>query len=97
VTAILPHDGDLFQEPVAAAVYTINGFGKVSGFEQVRELGTIEAPILLTNTVSDPTATAGGMLRFAGVCPDADQFPRHCLGAVCEECQSSHVRMASQS
>jgi D-aminopeptidase len=52
VTAILPHDGDLFLEPVAAAVYTINGFGKVSGFEQVRELGTIEAPILLTNTMN---------------------------------------------
>jgi D-aminopeptidase len=52
VTAILPHGGDLFQEPVAAAVYTINGFGKVAGFEQVRELGTIEAPILLTNTMN---------------------------------------------
>ena len=52
VTAILPHGGDLFQDPVAAAVYTINGFGKVSGFEQVRELGAIEAPVLLTNTMN---------------------------------------------
>jgi D-aminopeptidase len=52
VTAILPHTGDLFQEPVAGAVHTINGFGKVVGFEQVRELGTIEAPILLTNTMN---------------------------------------------
>ncbi|HKV85326.1 MAG TPA: P1 family peptidase [Ktedonobacterales bacterium] len=52
VTAILPHGGDLFQEQVAAAVHTINGFGKVGGFEQVRELGTIEAPILLTNTMN---------------------------------------------
>src|SRR5260221_3266849 len=52
VTAIVPYGGDLFQEPVAAAVHTINGFGKVVGFEQVRELGTIEAPILLTNTMN---------------------------------------------
>jgi D-aminopeptidase len=52
VRAILPHEGDLFHEPVAAAVHTINGFGKVAGFEQVRELGTIEAPILLTNTMN---------------------------------------------
>ena len=52
VTAILPHGGNLFRDKVAAAVHTINGFGKVSGFEQVRELGTIEAPILLTNTMN---------------------------------------------
>lgn len=52
VTAILPHGGDLFEEQVAAAVHTINGFGKVVGFEQVRELGTIEAPILQTNTMN---------------------------------------------
>src|SRR5262249_49432041 len=41
-----------FAEQVAAAVYTINGFGKVAGFEQVRELGTVEAPIVLTNTMN---------------------------------------------
>src|SRR5262249_21969132 len=52
VTAIVPHGGDLFREQVAAAVYTINGFGKVAGFEQVRELGTVEAPIVLTNTMN---------------------------------------------
>ena len=52
VTAILPHAGNLFVEKVAGAVHTINGFGKVSGFEQVRELGTIESPILLTNTMN---------------------------------------------
>lgn len=52
VTAIVPHAGNLFTEPVAAAVQTINGFGKVTGFEQVRELGLLEAPILLTNTMN---------------------------------------------
>ena len=52
VTVILPHGGNLYQEKVRAAVFTINGFGKVAGFEQVRELGVIEAPIALTNTLN---------------------------------------------
>lgn len=52
VTAILPHEGNLFVERVPAAVHTINGFGKACGFEQVRELGYLETPILLTNTLN---------------------------------------------
>ena len=52
VTAILPHDDNLFRQKVAAGVYTINGFGKAAGFEQIRERGVIETPILLTNTLS---------------------------------------------
>lgn len=50
VTVILPHGGDLYRDKVRAAVHTINGYGKPFGFEQVRELGTIESPIALTNT-----------------------------------------------
>lgn len=52
VTAIRPHGGSLYEQPVTAAVYTINGFGKALGFEQVRELGVLETPIILTNTLS---------------------------------------------
>lgn len=52
VTAILPHEGDLFREKVAAAVHTINGFGKAVGFEQIRTRGTLETPVLLTNTLN---------------------------------------------
>lgn len=52
VTAILPHGGDLFNEKTPAAVYTANGFGKAAGFLQVQELGNIETPIVLTNTLS---------------------------------------------
>ena len=51
-TAILPHDGDLFREKVAGAVFVGNAFGKLAGSTQVQELGTIETPILLTNTLS---------------------------------------------
>ncbi len=56
VTAILPHGGNLFQEQVPAAVYVGNGFGKAAGFLQVQELGLIETPIVLTNTLSVGTA-----------------------------------------
>ena len=52
VTVVLPHGGNLFREKVPAAVHTINGFGKATGFEQVRELGLIEAPLGLTNTLN---------------------------------------------
>lgn len=52
VTAILPHGGNLFQEKVPAAAYVGNGFGKLVGTTQVEELGQIETPILLTNTLS---------------------------------------------
>jgi D-aminopeptidase len=52
VTVVLPHGGNLFRQKVHAAVHTINGFGKPLGFEQVRELGNIESPIALTNTLN---------------------------------------------
>jgi len=54
VTAILPHAGNLFQEKVPAAIYTANGFGKLVGSTQVNELGELESPILLTNTLNVP-------------------------------------------
>jgi len=56
VTAILPHGGNLFQMKTPAAVYVGNGFGKAAGFLQVRELGAIETPIVLTSTLSVGTA-----------------------------------------
>lgn len=52
VTAILPHGGNLFREKVAGAVFVGNAFGKLAGSTQVEELGTIESPIVLTNTLS---------------------------------------------
>jgi len=52
VTAIVPHGGNVFQEKVAGAVFVGNAFGKLAGSTQVNELGTIETPIILTNTLS---------------------------------------------
>lgn len=54
VTAILPHNGNLFKEKVPGAVFIGNGFGKLAGSTQVNELGEIETPILLTSTLSVP-------------------------------------------
>ena len=56
VTAVLPHGGSLFQEKVPGAVFVGNAFGKLAGSTQVRELGTIETPIVLSNTLAVGTA-----------------------------------------
>ena len=52
VTAILPHGGNLFQSKVPAAIFVGNGFGKLSGSTQIAELGTLESPVILTNTLN---------------------------------------------
>ena len=52
VTVIVPHAGNVFQEKVPAAVFVINGFGKLTGISQVEELGTLETPIALTGTLN---------------------------------------------
>jgi len=59
VTAILPHGRNLFQEKVPGAVFVGNAFGKLAGSTQVEELGTIETPIILTNTLNVGTAMEG--------------------------------------
>ena len=56
VTAVLPHDNNIYMNKVPAAIYIGNGYGKLSGISQVMELGNIETPIILTNTMSVPTA-----------------------------------------
>ncbi len=64
VTAILPHEGDLFQQKPLAAAAVTNGFGKSLGLVQLGELGTLETPILLTNTFAIG-ACAGALIRRA--------------------------------
>lgn len=56
VTIILPASGNLFQEKIPAAIYCGNAFGKLAGYTQVEELGTLETPIALTNTLAVPMA-----------------------------------------
>jgi D-aminopeptidase len=61
VTAVMPHPGNLFQDKVPGAVFVGNAFGKLAGSTQVDELGTIETPVLLTNTLSVGVAVAAAV------------------------------------
>jgi len=63
VTAILPHSGNIFQNKVPAAIFIGNGFGKLTGYSQIEELGNIETPVILTNTLSVPVA-ADALIDF---------------------------------
>lgn len=69
VTVIIPHDGNMFQQKVPAAVYVGNGFGKTIGTTQIEELGNLETPIALTNTLNVPivaNALIDYMLKLPG-------------------------------
>ena len=67
VTAILPHSGNIFQDKVPAAIYIGNGFGKLAGISQVQELGNLETPIILTNTLSVPMGIQGTVKYTLGL------------------------------
>lgn len=69
VTAILPHSGNLFREKVPAGIFVGNGFGKLAGSTQVEEMGNIETPILLTNTLSVPQA-ADALIQYMLTLPE---------------------------
>ena len=69
VTAVLPHTGDIFHEKCPAATHVINGFGKSTGLMQINELGSIETPIILTNTLSVGTAFDACVRYMLGLNP----------------------------
>lgn len=70
VTAIVPHGGNLYREKPVAAIHVLNGFGKSAGLVQVEELGTIETPILLTNTLSVGTCCTALVRHALELNPD---------------------------
>ncbi len=61
VTAIVPHQGNIFRQKVPAAIHVGNGFGKLAGVTQVSELGNIETPVILTNTLSVAAGIEGAV------------------------------------
>jgi D-aminopeptidase len=67
VTAILPHGGNVFQQKVPAAVVVGNGFGKLAGFTQVRELGELESPVVLTCTLCVPRVADAVLTYLLGL------------------------------
>ena len=63
VTAVMPHEGNIFQDKVIATSHVFNGFGKSAGLVQLQELGRLESPVMLTNTFGVPAVTEG-TLRY---------------------------------
>jgi D-aminopeptidase len=85
VTAILPHGDNLYEEKVAAGFHVINAYGKAAGLTQVAELGTIETPILLTNTLAVGAVWEGGLRHVLAQNPEAATV-RDTVNVVVAEC-----------
>lgn len=85
VTAILPHGGNLYAEKVLGACHVINGYGKAAGLSQLEELGTLESPLLLTNTLSVGAVWEGGLRHVLEQNPGAAR-ERGTVNVVVGEC-----------
>ena len=84
VTALLPHPGDIFHDKVMAASHVINGFGKTTGLVQIEELGTLETPILFTNTLSVGTVETALVKYMLDRNPDICETTGSVNPVVCE-------------
>jgi D-aminopeptidase len=85
VTAVLPHGGNLYEEKVLGGFHAINAYGKAAGLSQLAELGTIESPLLLTNTLSVGAAWEGGLRHLLERNPDAAR-DRDTINVIVGEC-----------
>lgn len=99
VTAVLPHDGNLFTDSVVGAVHIINGFGKAVGIAQLLELGRIETPILLTSTLNvglvEDAVTEYSIAQNpqAGISqPTPNPIVAECHDGYLNDAQGRHVR-----
>lgn len=90
VTAILPHDGNWFEQKVPAASFVLNGFGKTAGLVQVDELGVLESPIMLTNTFSVAAVLQGTMDYMLAENPAIGDSTSS-LNLVVGECNDSYL------
>ena len=93
VTAIVPHQGNIFRNKVPAAIYVGNGFGKLAGMSQVSELGNIETPVILTNTLS-VAAGIEGAVRYTLMQPGNEQV--RSVNAVVGETNDGRLNKISQ-
>ena len=84
VTAIVPQPGNLFRQKLTAAVEVVNGFGKSAGLVQVAELGTLETPVLLTNTFGVGTCVNALIRRAIAENPDIGRETSTANAVVCE-------------
>ncbi len=99
LTVVLPHEGSLYREKVLAAAHVINGFTKALGLVQIEELGTIESPIALTNTLN-VGLVADGLVEYSvranpeiGVtAPTVNPVVLECNDGYLNDIQGRHVR-----
>jgi D-aminopeptidase len=85
VTAILPHGGNLYADKVLGGCHIVNAYGKAAGLTQLAELGTIESPILLTNTLAVGAAWEGGLRHLLEQNPEAAR-DRDTVNVIVGEC-----------
>jgi D-aminopeptidase len=85
VTAVLPHGGNLYADKVPGASHVVNGYGKAAGLSQLAELGTLESPILLTNTLAVGAVWEGGLRHLLEQNPEA-AVDRDTVNVVVGEC-----------
>src|SRR5215217_8563426 len=85
VTAILPHPGNLYEDKVLGGCHVVNGYGKATGLTQLVELGTIESPVLLTNTLSVGPVWEGGLRHLLELNPGAAR-DRDTVNVIVGEC-----------
>lgn len=94
VTAVLPHSDNVFREKLFAGVSIINGFGKSVGLLQIEELGTLESPILMTNTLSVGTALNACVRYMLEQNPEigVDTGTVNCVITECNDGELSDIR-----
>ena len=85
VTAILPHGGNLYEDKVLGGCHVVNGYGKAAGLTQLVELGTVESPLLLTNTLSVGPVWEGGLRHLLEQNPGAAR-DRDTVNVIVGEC-----------
>src|SRR3954447_1606771 len=85
VTSVLPHADNPYEEKMLAACHVVNGYGKAAGLSQLQELGTLESPLLLTNTLAVGAAWEGGLRHVLTENPDAAR-DRDTVNVVVAEC-----------
>jgi D-aminopeptidase len=85
VTAVLPHGGNLYEQKVLGGFHAVNAYGKAAGLTQLGELGTIESPLLLTNTLSVGAAWEGGLRHVLEQNPEAAR-DRDTINVIVGEC-----------
>jgi len=98
VTAIRPHGGNMFAERVVAGTAVLNGFGKSTGLVQLQELGEIETPILLTNTLDVPACAVAlnqaAIAENPGIgrdAPSVNPLVLECNDGILNDLQGQHV------